>query len=106
MLVSLPLAIIGTLTFRQPADALLQAEMKVRSLTGAGAEGAIAPGPTDRTERPSHPGRAFGTQRPVIPETQAPGRPRLVRQPSEVREIVRVAPAAEVAVRALTRPPG
>ncbi|HSK34604.1 MAG TPA: hypothetical protein VK903_14085 [Propionicimonas sp.] len=46
MLASLPLAIIagivGTLISSEPADALLQAEMEVRSLTGAGAEGAIA----------------------------------------------------------------
>ncbi len=45
-IVSLPLAfiagIVGTLTSREPADALLQAEMEVRSMTGAGAEGAIA----------------------------------------------------------------
>ncbi|MGB7964493.1 MAG: cation acetate symporter [Propionicimonas sp.] len=45
-IVSLPLAfiagIVGTLTSKEPADALLQAEMEVRSMTGAGAEGAIA----------------------------------------------------------------
>jgi cation/acetate symporter len=45
-IVSLPLAfiagIVGTLTSKEPADALLQAEMEVRSMTGAGAEGAVA----------------------------------------------------------------
>jgi cation/acetate symporter len=45
-IVSLPLAflagIIGTLTSKLPADEDLQAEMEVRSMTGAGAEGAVA----------------------------------------------------------------
>ena len=45
-IVSLPLAfiagIIGTLTSKELADETLQAEMEVRSMTGAGAEGAIA----------------------------------------------------------------
>ena len=45
-IVALPLAVIagivGTLTSREPADPDLQAEMEVRSLTGAGAAGAIA----------------------------------------------------------------
>jgi cation/acetate symporter len=45
-IVSLPLAflagIVGTLTSKQKADTDLQAEMEVRSMTGAGAEGAVA----------------------------------------------------------------
>ncbi|MEE9964294.1 MAG: cation acetate symporter [Propionicimonas sp.] len=45
-IVALPLAIIagvvGTVTSKQPADADLQAEMEVRSMTGAGAAEAIA----------------------------------------------------------------
>ncbi len=45
-IVALPLAVIagilGTLTSLEPADAELQAEMEVRSLTGAGAAGAVA----------------------------------------------------------------
>jgi cation/acetate symporter len=45
-IVALPLAVIagivGTLTSPEPADAELQAEMEVRSMTGAGAAGAIA----------------------------------------------------------------
>ena len=45
-IVSLPLAFLagflGTVTSREKADARLQAEMEVRSMTGIGAEGAIA----------------------------------------------------------------
>ena len=45
-IVSLPLAFLagwlGTILSKEPADAVLQAEMEVRSMTGAGAEGAIA----------------------------------------------------------------
>jgi hypothetical protein len=45
-LVSLPLAfiagIVGTLTSKRTSDEDLQAEMEVRSMTGAGAEGAVA----------------------------------------------------------------
>lgn len=45
-IISLPLAficgIVGTLTDPVPADPELQAEMEVRSMTGAGAEGAIS----------------------------------------------------------------
>jgi cation/acetate symporter len=45
-IVSLPLAflagIVGTLTSKRPSDEDLQAEMEIRSMTGAGAEGAVA----------------------------------------------------------------
>ncbi len=45
-IVSIPLAVlagvIGTITSKQPADADLQAEMEVRSMTGAGAAEAVA----------------------------------------------------------------
>ena len=52
-------------------------------------------GPPDRTG-----------YRPVMPETQAPGRPSAMRQPSDVRGVrVLVAPVTEVAVISFTRPP-
>ncbi|GAA1371924.1 solute symporter family protein [Luteococcus sanguinis] len=45
-IISLPLSFLagwlGTVTSKEPADARLQAEMEVRSMTGIGAEGAIA----------------------------------------------------------------